>query len=166
MKFEVASALGIACVAALTAACGGSSSTSGGTSDTSSPMAGRETCALLSADDIRGVMGIAPGQPKADDNGCTWPSADGSNEFLVQLTVAPTVIRSYDELAKQYREELETDPAAALHRIDGVGQFAIGFNELPIVQIFGDSGFVQVYTVKHEERHALDLAKRAFARLD
>jgi hypothetical protein len=104
-------------------------------------------------------MGKAPGPPKPDANGCSWPAADGSNEFLVQLVVAGTTIRSYDDYRK------ESDGAADVHRIEAPGEFAIAFNDMPMVQIFSGGSFVQVSTFRNEEKHAVELAKRAHARL-
>ena len=74
---------------------------------------------------------------------CIWPAADGSDDFLVQLIVAGTTVGSYDELARQYREEPDTDPATAIHRIEGTGELAVGSNEMAMVQIFSGSTMVR-----------------------
>ena len=166
MKLTVSSALVIASFSALSAACGGTPPDSGASSATRSASAAQETCSLLTDEDIRSVMGVAPGPSRFESIQCIWPSADGSNEFLVQLIATPTRVGSYDELAKQYREELNTDPASAIHPIDGVGQFAVGFNDTPMVQIYRRSTMVQVATFGHQEKHALELAIRAVARLN
>jgi hypothetical protein len=164
MRLAVRSALGFALLATLTMACSGTPAGSAGASSSASRPS-REVCSLLTAEDIQSVLGIAPGASKLEKVQCIWPAADGSNEFLVQLIVTETMVRSYDELARNYREELDTDPATAIHPIPGVGQFAVGFKEMAMVQIYTGSTMVQVSTFEHREQHALDLAKRAVARL-
>lgn len=156
----------LACCLTIAPACGGTASDSSGTSASRSRPSGRETCRLLTADDIRDVMRVAPGESRFENSQCIWPSADGANEFLVQMIVTGTTVGSYDQLARQYRDELDTDPATALHQIEGAGDFAVGFNEMPMVQIFTGSTMVQVSTFKHQETHALELAKRVVGRLD
>jgi hypothetical protein len=61
---------------------------------------------------------------------------------------------------------MDADPAKDVHRIDGgPGLFTIGFNDMAMVQIYSGSSMVQVSTFDHEERHALELARRVVARL-
>ena len=147
-------------------ACGGTPSDSSRASARGSPAPDRDMCRLLTADDIRSVMGVAPGESRFESSQCIWSSKDGATEFLVQMVVTGATVRSYDELARKYRDELDTDPATAIHPIEGVGDFAVGFNEMPMVQIYTGTTMVQVSTFGHQEKHALDLAKRVLPRLD
>jgi hypothetical protein len=156
----------IASVSAFSGACGGTPPDPSSSPPPASGSPRQPTCSLLTDDDIRSVMSVAPGPSRFENNQCIWPSADGSNDFLVQLTVSAVKVGSYDELAKLYREEMNTDPVNVIHRIDNVGQFAIGFNDTPMVQVYQHSTMVAVATFGHPEKHALELAQRALARLN
>jgi hypothetical protein len=129
---------------------------------------GSDTCTLLTADDIQSVMSKAPGPPRfAQGIQCDWPAADGSTESLVGLIVTGTTFRSYDDYAEAYRRQMNADPAESVRRIDGgPGLFTIGFKDMPMVQIYSGSSMVQVSTFGHEEKHALELARKVVARLD
>lgn len=128
----------------------------------------RDTCALLTADDIQSVIGTAAGPPRMEQGiQCSWPAADGSNQSMVGLIVTGTTYASYDEYAQAYREQMDADPADAVHRIEGgPGQFTVGYNGTAMVQIYSGSSMVQVSTFDHDEKHALELARRVVARLN
>lgn len=162
---RVTSSLILASCVTIAVACGTTPSDSSGAAG-NSPAPGRDTCRLLTAEDIRTVMGVAPGESRFESSQCIWPSADGANEFLVQMIVTGTTVRTYDDLARKYREELNTDPATAIHPIPGAGDFAVGFNDMPMVQVYTGSTMVQVSTFGHQEQQALELAKRVVGRLD
>ena len=120
-------------------------------------------CSLLTADHIEDVMGTAPGEPRFESSQCVWPRADRPEELLVQVLVSPPSYGSYDELAKAYREGMDgADPAQAMEPLEGVGvgRFAVGFREMPMVQIYTDRAMVQVSTFGNQREHALELAKR------
>jgi hypothetical protein len=129
------------------------------------PSGATDTCSLLTATDIQSVMGTAAGTPVGEGHKCDWPSADESKQSLVSLIVTGTNLRSYDEYAETFRKEMNADPATSIHRIDGPGLFAIGFNDMPMVQIYSGSSMVQVATFGNKETHALELAKKVVARI-
>jgi hypothetical protein len=83
----------------------------------------------------------------------------------VSLIVTGTNLRSYDEYAETFRKEMNADPATSVHRIDGPCLFAIGFNDMPMVQIYSGSSMVPVATFGNKETHALELAKKVLARI-
>lgn len=146
--------------------CGGSNSAEPSSSAVagSKTPSGTDVCRLLTADEIRAVMGKDPGEPRFESNQCVWPAADGADDHLVQLMVTRTIARSYDDVARQYKE-MDMDPAKAIHPIPDAGDFAVGLEGTPIVQVFVGSTMVQVSTFRHTEQQALDLAKRAAARV-
>jgi hypothetical protein len=157
-------ALSFVCLVSIVA-CGQARSDPGERAGAASHPAGDDVCSLLTADDIRSVTGVAPGEPRFESPQCIWSSADGSNEFLVQLLTSRSLLRSYDDLVRQYKEQMQTDAATVVHPIEGAGDFAVGFTEMPMVQIYSGSTLVQVATFSHQESHALELARRALARL-
>jgi hypothetical protein len=137
-------------------------------SGSGSPQGQRDTCALLTPDDIQSVMGATPGPPRIEQGiQCSWPSADGSNQSMVGLIVTGNTYSAYDEYAEAYRQQMDADPADAVHRIEGgPGQFTVGYNDMAMVQIYSGSSMVQVSTFDHDEKHALALARRVVARLN
>lgn len=148
-------------------ACGRSSSESTTGSRSGTERDPQETCALLTAEDIQSVLGTTPGAPRFEKPQCIWASADGSQDHLVQLIVTSAYYRSYDDIAKAYRETMDgADPAKAMHPIEGAGLFAVGYSEMPMVQIYTGSSMVQVATFGNEELHALELAKKVVGRLE
>jgi hypothetical protein len=156
--------LTVTVVAAAALACSGTSEQSPREEATQGASADpKAACSLLTAEDINAVMGIAPGEPRFESNQCIWPRGDRPEELLVQLMVAPPSYRSYDDLARAYREQMDgADPAQAMEPLDGigVGRFAVGFREMPMVQIYTDKALVQVSTFGNKREHALELAKR------
>ena len=154
--------LTVTVVAATSLACGEADSPRENTPAGGSA-APKDVCSLLTAEDINAVTGIAPGASRFESNQCIWPRKDRPEDMLVQLMVAPASYRSYDDLAKAYREQMDgADPATAMEPLDGVGvgRFAVGYKEMPLVQIYTDKAMVQVATFGNPREHALELAKR------
>lgn len=168
MGCALARLTGLGVLLFVSAGCGSSSESTGSERETAARTGGdpKETCALLTADEIQTVMGTAPAEPRFEGNQCAWASQDGSEQFLVQMIVTPSPYKSFDEVAETYREQMDADPAEAIEPIEGVGLFAIGLKGMAMVQIFTGTHMVQVATSGKEQDRALELAKKAVARLE
>jgi hypothetical protein len=105
-----------------------------------------DACSLLTVDEIRAATGhdvgagVMTGQGEGSSM-CSWPSADGSNEHAVQVSVVRAAYDTYDE----YAAAMAADGVMAGYRqIEGPGRFSTLIEETTIVQSYGETYMVQV----------------------
>jgi hypothetical protein len=124
-----------------------------------------DPCALLTVGDIQSTLGKAANTGKRDGLQCTWAATDGSNPLLVQVMLTAVAFRTYEEFAANYMKTHKEDPATLAQRVDAPGGFALAMNGAPVIQVYTQSGMVQVATLESGYGQALELARKAAARM-
>jgi hypothetical protein len=157
--------------------CGGSDAPKGGSGSSASsetpvaeaPAAASSSCAILTADDIREVLGKAPGAPQTPvgTEQCIWSSADDPSVILVRLTTSDSGYASYDAFVASYAAEFggEQPPAEYYRPIQGVGDWAMYVADESAIQVFKGGRMLQVAPNPPNEEQALALAQKAVPRL-
>ena len=104
--------------------------------------------------------------PRFENHQGIWPSADGSNPFLVQLISTASPVRSYEDLAKQIESSgRRTRPRRVTQSMTSVVSPSAS-TKRRWSRYFTGSTLVQVVTFGNKELQALELAKPALARVE
>ena len=172
-KVTIQHILWLALLLAGLTSCGGSGAPQGESSAetaASEPHAATSgTCALLEGEEIREVLGKAPGasqMPEGTED-CIWPSADDPSSTLVRLTTSDSGFTSYDGFVASYQAEFggEQPPTEYFRPIEGVGEWAMYVADENALQVFKAGRMLQVGTNPPDEQQAIALAQRAVPRL-
>jgi hypothetical protein len=129
------------------------------------PAATTDVCALVTAEEIQEVLGEAPGAPEASSaglGGCRWPSAS-SSATLLEMSVAPTSLKSYDDFVADYGREFGGEnPSKEYYRPhEGVGDWALYRKDDGVLQVYVGDRMLQI--VAPEEK-SVAIAAMALSR--
>lgn len=162
--------ISILVVFSLVVACGGGgapgeSAASSGEAEPSAPAV--DVCGFLTPADIEEVLGTAPGEPEAGDEGmgeCSWSAADGSGS-LVRLTLDGAILHSFDDFVMDYGEEFggENPPRELFHPVEGLGDWAMYVADDSAIRVFRGDEVLEVRSeaAKGDEDLLTTLAERA-----
>jgi hypothetical protein len=133
------------------------------------PAATSAACSLLTAEEIREVLGEAPAPPQTPEgtDECLWSSSEDPARTLVRVTTSDSGYPSYESFVTSYQAEFggEQPPTEYYRPIQGVGDWAMYVADENAIQVFKGGRMVQIAPHPPNEAHALALAQKAVARL-
>jgi hypothetical protein len=126
-------------------------------------------CSLLTAEEIREVLGEAPAPPQTPEGTeeCIWSSSEDPARILLRATTSDSGYASYDSFVASYSAEFggEQPPTEYYRPIEGVGDWAMYVADENAIQVFKGGRMLQIAPNPPNEAHALALAQKAVSRL-